>query len=230
MATYNGAKYIKEQLQSVLSQLSADDEVIISDDGSADTTIAIIQSFQDKRIRLFRSHFRSPIHNFNFVLSQAIGEYVFLCDQDDIWLSGRVSTALQWLQHYDVVVCDAEVVNENGKPLHPSMYALIQSGPGVLKNFVRNTYYGCCLSVRRKVLQIALPFPKQIPMHDIWLGFVGGLFFTVYFCPQPLVQYRRHSGNLTLIHSKTSLWKKFKYRFNLLRYLPLILHRSWLQV
>ncbi|MEO5643505.1 MAG: glycosyltransferase, partial [Bacteroidia bacterium] len=91
LATYNGEKYIGEQLQSILIQLSQHDEVIISDDSSSDRTIDIVQAFGDSRIIILHGQtFRSPIRNFENALSHAGGQYIFLADQDDVWLPEKV--------------------------------------------------------------------------------------------------------------------------------------------
>lgn len=112
MATYNGEKYIEEQLESVLMQLHSNDEVIISDDGSGDSTVDLIRTFNDPRIRLLvGNNFFSPTQNFENALKYAKGDYIFLCDQDDVWLPDKVESMLQYLLQYDLVVSDCKVVD-----------------------------------------------------------------------------------------------------------------------
>ena len=112
IATYNGERYIAKQLDSILEQLRDDDEVVVSDDSSGDKTLEIIQSYQDKRIKLFPNQkFRSPIFNFENALKQATGSYIFLSDQDDLWGPGKVETALKSLQTHQVFVSDANIIN-----------------------------------------------------------------------------------------------------------------------
>ena len=91
IATYNGERFIREQIDSILRQLSSDDEIIVSDDGSTDDTISIINSIDDKRIRIIegpRKH--SPTHNFECAMKEAKGYYIFLADQDDVWKPNKV--------------------------------------------------------------------------------------------------------------------------------------------
>ena len=110
VATYNGEKFIREQIESILCQLSSDDEIIVSDDGSTDGTIVIINCIGDKRIRIIegpRKH--SPTFNFENALKEAKGDYIFLADQDDVWKTNKVEVCMKWLQKYDCVVSDAEV-------------------------------------------------------------------------------------------------------------------------
>lgn len=91
MTTYNGEKYISVQLDSILKQLSENDEVIISDDSSTDRTVDVIKNFKDKRIKLYEdNHFHSPIFNFENALEKASGDIIFLSDQDDVWLDNKV--------------------------------------------------------------------------------------------------------------------------------------------
>src|SRR5690606_26359089 len=90
MATYNGENHIEEQLESILKQLKDNDEVIISDDGYSDKTIELIKGFNDPRIKLFLNSFRNIILNFEFALSKATGDFIFLSDQDDIWYDNKV--------------------------------------------------------------------------------------------------------------------------------------------
>ena len=97
IASYNGEKYIKEQLNSILCQLEERDEVIISDDSSTDNTVQIIESFKDKRIKIFREQkFKSPIYNFENAISKATGDIIFLSDQDDIWHKAKVHKIKQY--------------------------------------------------------------------------------------------------------------------------------------
>lgn len=96
MATYNGEKYIKEQIDSILKQLGSDDELVISDDGSSDGTIDIILGYHDPRIHLYKGSFHSPAFNFENALKNATGDFIFLSDQDDIWYDNKVPEILKW--------------------------------------------------------------------------------------------------------------------------------------
>lgn len=92
MATYNGAVYIKEQLESILSQISPEDEIVISDDGSTDATLDVIKSIGSPCIRIVQGpRMKSPSKNFEHALAQAKGDIIFLCDQDDVWQPNKVA-------------------------------------------------------------------------------------------------------------------------------------------
>lgn len=228
IASYNGEKYIEQQIKSILEQLETDDELIISDDNSKDNTIAIVNSIGDPRIKVIQNRKSlGLIRNFQVGLKLVEGEYVFLSDQDDIWQKNKVEIFLEYLKDYDVVQSDAIIVDSNLQVLYPSLYALKGSKRGFVRNLWKNNYVGCNMAFKKKVLEVALPFPRYIPMHDIWIGFVTELFFSSFFIPEKLLLYRRHFDNFTQTGSKSpfSLKQKIKFRLNTVRYTPIIFLR-----
>jgi glycosyltransferase involved in cell wall biosynthesis len=222
LATYNGEKYIKEQLDSILSQLGEKDELILSDDGSSDRTIEIAESYKDSRIKIFNNSFKNLILNFEFALNQAKGDYIFLSDQDDVWLPNKVEVSLSYLIKSDVVVSNCLVVNQDLQVINKSFFKLNNTKKGLFSNLLKNSYLGCCLAFRREILSKALPFPKNIPMHDIWLGFISELFYKVKFIEEPLMLYRRHGANEspTGEDSPYNLYRKFLFRYNIVKNIP----------
>ena len=196
LATFNGSNYVGEQLRSVLEQLGPDDEVVVSDDGSTDGTLTVITRLDDSRLRLLNGSGRlGVVRNFERALLAARGDIIFLCDQDDVWLPGKVERCQAALADCPLVVTDCTVVDGELKPLSPSFFAMRNSRPGILHNLWKNSYLGCCMAFRRELLQHALPFPKRIPMHDMWLGMIAETRGGTCFMPVPLLLYRRHSGN-----------------------------------
>ncbi len=196
IATYNGEKYLLQQLTSILAQLGYDDELIISDDGSTDNTITIIKSINDPRIKLFlNGNEKGTLGNFEYALQQASGDFIFLSDQDDIWLPGKKERMVRMLQTFDIVVTDARVINESGETLLLSYFEQRRSGSGLIKNLLRNTYLGCCMAFRKTVLQRSLPFPRMAKYHDYWIGLIGEMYFKTHFEKQVLTHYRRHANN-----------------------------------
>ncbi len=228
MATYNGKKYIRQQLESILLQLSESDEVIVSDDSSTDNTLEIIESFKDKRIKIFRGNsFKNPIFNFEFALKQAKGDFIFLSDQDDFWLENKVEVTMKYLKYYDMIVSDCYVTDELLQIQQNSFFELKNSKPGFFYNFYRNTYSGNCMAFRKSVLNKALPFPKSIPMHDIWLGAVCDLLFKVKFIEEKLIYFRRHGENSSSSSekSKYNFFNKLMFRVNIILAIPKIILR-----
>jgi glycosyltransferase involved in cell wall biosynthesis len=224
MATYNGARFIKEQIDSILIQLKANDELIISDDRSTDSTIQIIKSYNDPRIKLF-IHERpgGPTENFSNALEKATGDFIFLADQDDVWLEQKYEKMLKLLKAYDLVLSDSIVVDEDKKVLRPSFYAMHGSAPGILKNVAKSSYFGSCMAFRRDILHYSLPFPptKEIG-HDLWLGLLAELTGKVYFSREALILYRRHASTVTSVgigKSRRSLLTKLAGRITIFKYL-----------
>ena len=203
MATYNGERFIREQIESIIVQLKVNDELIISDDSSTDNTLGIISQFDDSRIRVLTNQsFRSATRNFENALRHATGEVIFLSDQDDIWLPHKMSTMAPHLQNCDLVVSNCDFIDAVGKPMGESFFENFHSGPGLLKNFVKNTFLGNCMAFRRSVLDRALPFPEELHRatryliyQDVWLGLLANALFRVKFIPEKLSGFRRHAGN-----------------------------------
>lgn len=220
VASYNGELFIAEQVLSILPQLGATDEIIISDDGSTDRTIEIISDINDKRIKVFH-HAGLPgvKENFENALRHARGDLIFLADQDDIWERSKIETIRVHLDHYELVISDCSVVDERGVLLCDSFFRLRKSRNGILRNLLRNSYMGCCMAFRRSLLDKALPFPSKVPMHDWWLGLVAELTGTTFFCEEKLVRYRRHGENTTPLagESDLGLWQKLTFRKDLVK-------------
>jgi glycosyltransferase involved in cell wall biosynthesis len=219
IATYNGEKYIYDQLQSILIQLSENDEVIISDNYSSDKTIKIIESIKDSRIKIYFFKNRNLIKNFENTLVHAHGDYIFLADQDDIWLPDKVQIMVGELKSNDLVVSDCIAVNNDLQTIYTSSYHINRCGPGFLKNIYKNSYVGCCMAFNRKLLEASLPFPENIQMHDWWIGLIGELIGKVIFLDNKLIIYRRHDSNASITGTKSTfpLITRVKWRFILIK-------------
>ena len=235
MATYNGEKFIKEQIDSILCQLKDDDELIISDDGSTDKTIEIINSYKDSRIKLF-IHQREkskyfpkmnvPYASFNFenALLNAKGDYIFLSDQDDIWNNNKIKTCLKLLQTNDYVLTNLSIISDDGTMIKQCLYDSKPFSSNVIINCLKPNFWGCCACFNKKILSKALPFPKTICLHDFWIGLVATKIGKMYWHDEPLVLHRVGNQNTSTGGKKSnnSLWIKFLYRyFAFIEYLKL---------
>lgn len=219
MATFNGEAFLREQLASVLVQLGAADEVVVSDDASTDGTPGILKEVGDPRVKVLENEARfGPILNFERALKAARGEVIFLADQDDVWLAGKVNACLEALKTADLVLHDAFIL-KSGQRESETLFERRQVKRGFWRNVLRNSYSGCCMAVRREVLEAALPFPKGIPMHDQWLALVAERKFRTAFLKEPLIDYRVHGSNATGTGENRGhgLCKKFAWRLGLLR-------------
>lgn len=221
IATYNGERYIRQQIESIVCQLNVDDEIIVSDDGSTDGTLDIVKGIGDKRIKIIEGPGRkSPILNFECALKASKGDFIFLSDQDDIWKPDKVEICMKWLKTYHCVVSDAEVTDNRLKTLYPSLYDIMQVRQGRIYNTIwKNGYTGCCMAFRRNVLEASLPFPKNIPMHDIWIGNVAAYKYNVIFIPDRLIHFRRHENTISCNGkgSKFTIWQQMKFRLNIIK-------------
>lgn len=219
IATYNGEKYILEQLQSILHQLSSDDEVIISDDNSTDSTLLKVKSIGDPRIKIFSNKGSSGVvNNFNNALLKCSGDIIFIADQDDVWLDNRIAQSVKYLKTYDAVLVNCSVTDENLNIIQDSYFEFNNSGKGFFKNLYRSSYLGCCLALNRRVLDFCLPIPPNLLMfHDWWFGILFEIKFKVYFETEPLILYRRHgaTSSNTGVASSRRFYEKVHSRFQL---------------
>ena len=220
IATHNGGKYIKEQLESILCQLGSQDEVIISDDGSTDNTINIIENLKDKRISIY--NYEQPnksqhphvyvCRNFENALTHAKGDCIFLSDQDDFWLPDKAAICIEKLKDYTLVVHQAKRCDSILKPSGE----LIYKDEFSFKNYFSlkpGKYYGCTLAFRKELLTKILPFPMRLVLHDHWIGCMAELTGSVYYERTPLIKYRLHENNTSGgMISKNSFVFKVQYR------------------
>ncbi|MEL5894001.1 glycosyltransferase family 2 protein [Bacteroides sp. GD17] len=215
IATFNGEKFIKEQLDSILCQLGVDDEIIISDDSSVDQTISIIESYKDKRIKIFvNQKFSSPIYNFENAIMKSTGDFIFLSDQDDIWQSDKVEKMLPLLERYDLVMSNARVVDASTEIIKEKLYMKYPI-KSFLYNLIRNPYTGCLIAFNRKALDYILPFPQKLPMHDSWIGLCCQSFSRVYFLDENLILYRRHGMNASSTSERSSLSYLYRLQYRI---------------
>lgn len=217
MATFNGEKYILQQINSILPQLNLGDELIISDDGSTDETVDIINNILDPRIKLIKSSKKNIVKNFESALVSAKGDIIFLSDQDDIWMPNKVEICKSYLIEYDLVFTNLAVFHDDIE-CTKLFYEVNNCKTGIVKNLIKNHYIGATMAFQRKVLTKALPFPNNIYMHDIWLALIAELHGNTAYIHQPLIYYRRHGNNASKTGEKStnSLYKKITMRGNLI--------------
>ena len=237
IATYNGERYLRQQLDSILAQIGQEDEIVISDDNSTDGTLALIQSYADGRIRVLHHDpatitttfpLDKPTHNFENALMSARGDVIFLADQDDVWQPGKVQRMLQALETADMAMHDCRIVDTELNQLEPSFFNVVNVTTSAWRNAAKSTVLGCCMAMRRRVLEAALPFPETRIAHDLWLAMVADRKFRFTLVREPLLLYRKHGRSMTTAgkKSKYGLWFKLRYRLTILRYLvsPLTSH------
>lgn len=196
LASFNGEKYIQEQLNSILEELDFGDELIITDDGSTDGTIVIIEEFRnvDSRIVLLQGPGEGFVKNFEFGIKQATKEIIILADQDDIWLPGRRDEVVREFErgYADLVLVSGKLVDENLNPIKDENGRL-EFKSGFWQNFWKNRFTGNFMAFKSDFRSEFLPFPKKLIYHDSWIGLMACLKRKkITYIDKKFILFRRH--------------------------------------
>ena len=227
LASYNGEKYIKEQLESILNQSVQVDEIVVSDDGSKDSTVEIVRAFNDSRIVLLQDNVNHGYTgNFEHALKHTTGDIILLSDQDDVWMPNKVERHLSVFESnpgVGLVIASGTIIDENGNDitnkqtelsLNPQL-RISQSCIIPRKEFLSTAALYClangmCMSLARSFLETSLPFPYSSIGHDVWIGFNALNTSTVFYLCENLVKYRLHSFNASKWSNNVSFIQRFK--------------------
>lgn len=211
MATYNGERYLSEQIESIIGQTYKNWLLYIKDDQSTDATLDIVQKYVsvDERIILLDSHSKyGAKRNFISMMQEVDADYYMFADQDDVWFSNKVENAISTLIELEkdnqetplVVHTDLNVVDSNLSMICPSLWQMFRIDPNLLNNFNRLGGHclvtGCTMAFNRKAKEVSLPMADSAIMHDVWMalkvyqnnGLIVGL-------SQPSIYYRQHNNN-----------------------------------
>lgn len=209
LATYNGEKYLKEQIESILNQTYSNIRLIISDDCSKDKTREIIKEFEEKDKRVI-SYFQEKnlgyVKNFEFLLSKVENEIYMLSDQDDYWLSEKVEHTYNKLKetNADLVFTDLEVVDENLQKIYPSFNDYMKLSRKIKKylhsyklQYLYNCVTGCTLMSRKKFIELILPLPTEskYAIHDTWIASTISNKGKIEYLDEKTIKYRQHGNN-----------------------------------
>lgn len=209
LATYNGEKYVKEQIESILNQTYKEINLIISDDCSTDNTREILKEYerQDKRVKLFfQENNLGYVKNFEFLLGKVENDIYMLSDQDDVWLPEKVEKSYNCLKENDADLAfgDLEVVSENLNTINPSFCDYMKLSRKIKKcsnsyemNYLYNCVTGCTVIAKSKWNEKILPIPadSKYLAHDHWIALMIGIKGKVVFMPEKLIKYRQHGNN-----------------------------------
>lgn len=215
LATYNGEKFLAEQINSILAQTFDEWRLLIRDDGSTDATRQIItdffQRYPDKIVVIDDTDKNLGVtHNFERLMEHSNAPYVMFCDQDDIWFPDKIEKSLQALhqmeQHYPspiplLVYTNLSVCNAGGIKIHDSFWEYQKINPLVPcdypKALLQNNATGNTMIFNRTLIDQALPFPKEAVMHDWWIALVALYLGKITLLTQPTLLYRQHEKNVS---------------------------------
>lgn len=223
MTTYNGSKYLREQIDSILNQTEKDFELIICDDCSSDDTFAIISDYEknDFRIHVYKNEKNlGYVKNFEKAISLCKGDYIALSDQDDVWLPEHLSILLDNIKAggYSLVGANALLVDFNNIYLGTKLinnYTLPNNKHDFeIMLLYRNVFQGAAILFDRTILNKALPFPENMKFHDWWLALVASENNGVNYIDEPVLRYRQHGNNASGNHEKDSLKTKIAKFFS----------------
>lgn len=209
LATYNGEKYLKEQIDSILNQTYKNIKLIISDDCSKDNTREILKEYEqkDERVKVYyQEENQGYIKNFEFLLKQVTSDFYMLSDQDDVWLPEKVEKSYKTLKdkNADLVFGDLEVVDKDLNTIYPSFNKFMLLERKIQKyintnkvNYLYNCVTGCTVISKKEFIEKLLPFPakSKYVAHDHWLGIMLSLNGKLVYMPEKYIKYRQHGNN-----------------------------------
>lgn len=223
LATYNGEKYLKEQIESILNQTYQNIQIIISDDCSQDSTREILRQYEknDKIKVFYQEKNLGYVKNFEFLLKQVENDIYFLSDQDDVWEKEKVEKTIEKMQkeNLDLVFGDLEVVDENLNTICESYNKYMHLDRKIkkyLKNYrlqyIYNCMTGCTMASKKEWLDKILPLPtnSKYMIHDYWIGLIIALDGKVGYLDKPYILYRQHGNNQVGISKASHKFKKIE--------------------
>ena len=228
MATFNGERFLRKQIDSILAQTHQNFELVICDDCSTDGTAGILREYetQDSRIRVYVNESNLGFKkNFERAISLCKGEYIALSDQDDVWLPEHLEKLLSIIGDADIACGNALMVDADGKPtgkMLNEVYRLYSFNPEKVLFylfFVRSPFQGASMLIRKEVCGYSLPIPEEIEFHDVWISASALVQNGISYTFDVVTLYRQHGGNVTYeqhngypptsLHRATRYIKKF---------------------
>lgn len=217
MATYNGEDYIREQLDSIVGYLKPRDELLISDDGSTDETIQIVEKYVNKypNVKLTHGPHEGTSMNFISAIPKCSGDIVLFCDQDDIWMSEKIETIRSFFESHptiQLVMHNAVFCDGKGSSLEGDIFTRRKARHGVVRNLFYSTYYGCCMGVKRDFLLKYCSSLRCGTQYDQYIGLLAEWEHCSGFIKDTLVIHRYHGGNQS---KRLGLWTRVGFKVRL---------------
>lgn len=208
MTTYNGAQYLREQLDSILSQSVSDFELVVCDDCSTDNTFLILKEYaeKDSRILIYRNENNYGFKkNFEKVILLTKGEYVALCDQDDVWTKDHLEVLLNGIGDKMIAAGNSDLIDANGKRIGLTLKQMEALGSfstdemSRALSFIlfRNPIQGSSMLIRKDFFEKALPIPDEVDYHDAWFSIFSCFWGGMSYVDEIVNGYRMHEKNVT---------------------------------
>ena len=199
LATYNGEKYLKEQLDSIKKQTYKNFELIVQDDLSKDKTLEILQNYEGLDIQIYKNKKNMGyIKNFESLLKKASGEYIAICDQDDIWEPNKLEILINNIKENSLIYSDSLLIDGYGNSLHKTLSQKLKNNfidsYSALNFLYDNSVSAHAMLFKRELLQHIFPFPKTT-YFDAWIAANAANTGSVKYIDKTLVMYRQHSTN-----------------------------------
>jgi len=207
LCTYNGERFLKEQLDSLFNQTYENFEIIAVDDCSTDSTINILQEMASpNKMKVFKNEKNEGVNrNFQIAIQKASGDFILICDQDDIWVPNKLEVLVSSIDGSLLYYHDSRLMDVNGKIQSKKMsdkYRM-SSNPHPLAFISQNGVTGHACMFDRKLLEYPIfPLPKHI-YYDNWLGYIASIHGQVRYIDNCMVNYRVHENNLTISQKKS---------------------------
>ncbi|MFH0976226.1 MAG: glycosyltransferase family 2 protein [Spirochaetota bacterium] len=220
LATFNGEKFLREQLDSIYDQTYKNIEIIVSDDCSSDETVEILNEYSKKFGLKYHINNKNIgfVKNFEAAILKCKGEYIALADQDDIWMPDKIERLVSEIEDYSLICSDAELIDDNGNRIAESFQRYSRNYIADGKEFAilvfRNFVTGCTALVTKDLIKRALPIPNGIHHHDWWLALIASKTNGIKYMKAPLIKYRQHQNNDTGANKKINTIQKIN-EFNL---------------
>ncbi len=215
LATYNGEKYLREQIDSILNQTHKEFRLLISDDGSTDSTREILEEYKNKDSRIevfFQENNLGVVKNFEFLLEKVEAKYYMFSDQDDIWKESKIEKSLKKIEEgFDLVYSDLEVVDEELNVIYKSYWKLkgiynkIKKYNNFESLYLNNFVTGCTMISKKELINKFLPLPNtsKYVLHDYWISLILSQEGKISYIEEPLIKYRQHKNNKVGSKKKT---------------------------
>lgn len=200
MAAYQGEKYLSVQVDSILSQLGREDELVVSYDASIDRTLEILQDYaqRDSRVKVVENPCPGVTGNFNNAIAHCTGRYIYISDQDDRWQPDKVAVVQRAFRETGcgLVIHNGVHTDEDLEPVGRPFFQMYRIGDGKLRNFAKPRMSGCCMAFTREMRDVILPIP-EIHGYDQWIALVCEFWGKIAYPPEILLYHRLHGGNVT---------------------------------